>query len=62
MEKPEANRSEANRFVAWLLRCLRPIDPQAEYLGAATDIADLERRLRVLETHALGAHFVTFNH
>ena len=54
--------SEVNRFIALLLRWLRPVELEAEYLGAATDIADLERRLRVLETHAFGPRFVTFNH
>jgi hypothetical protein len=54
--------SQADRFIAWLLRSLRPVDLEAEYLGAATDVADLERRLRVLETHAIGPRFVTFNH
>jgi len=33
-----------------------------EYLGAATDHADLDRRARVLERSCGGPAFVTFNH
>jgi hypothetical protein len=35
---------------------------EEQYLGAATDLADLERRIRVLERSRGGPAFVTFNH
>jgi len=45
------------------LRCWwRPLDRDEQYLAAATDPADLERRLRVLQRGESGAQFVTFNH
>ena len=37
-------------------------DAVDEYLAAATDHADIERRLRVLERASGGPAFVTFNH
>ena len=37
-------------------------DTAEEYLSAATDLADLERRLRILERASGGPVFVTFNH
>jgi len=38
-------------------------DAEADrYLAAATDHADLERRIRVLERARRGPAFVTFNH
>ena len=37
-------------------------DDKEEYLAAATDLADLERRLRILERASGGPVFVTFNH
>jgi Protein of unknown function (DUF3563) len=37
-------------------------DTAEEYLAAATDLADLERRLRILERASGGPVFVTFNH
>ena len=36
--------------------------PDERYLAAATDLADLERRMRVLERANRGPFFVTFNH
>jgi hypothetical protein len=51
-----------NSFVERLRRWLRPLDSQEQYLAAATDLADLERRLRVLERASAGPPFVTFNH
>jgi hypothetical protein len=33
-----------------------------QYLAEATDLPDLERRLRVLERVSVGPAFVTFNH
>ena len=49
-------------FLARLWRWWRPLDREEQYLATATDPADLERRLRVLERSASGPQFVTFNH
>ena len=53
---------ELSTFAAWLQRWLRPLDRDEQYLAAATDPADLERRLRVLDRGSRGPQFVTFNH
>lgn len=45
-----------------LRRWWRLEDPAEQYLTAATDLADLERRIRVLERASGGPVFVTFNH
>ena len=37
-------------------------DAEERYLAAATDLADLERRVRRLERASGGPVFVTFNH
>jgi hypothetical protein len=37
-------------------------DTEEQYLASATDLADLERRIRVLERASGGPVFVTFNH
>ena len=37
-------------------------DPDEEYLAAATDLADLERRMRLLDRGNGGPVFVTYNH
>lgn len=37
-------------------------DSDQEYLAAATDLADLERRMRLLDRGSGGNVFVTFNH
>jgi hypothetical protein len=44
------------------LRWWRTRDATERYLGAATDHADLERRIRELERRSSGPAFVTFNH
>lgn len=49
-------------IVERLRRWLRPRTAEERYLAAATDAADLERRLRVLERSSGGPPFVTFNH
>jgi hypothetical protein len=46
------------QFLHWL----RARDETERYLGAATDHADLERRIRDLERMNSGPSFVTFNH
>jgi hypothetical protein len=43
-------------------RWLRAADPHAVYLAAAADLADLERRLRLVERGGPAPLFVTFNH
>jgi hypothetical protein len=55
-------RKETNIFLERLRRWWRPLDRDEEYLAAATDPADLERRLRILERGSGGPQFVTFNH
>jgi len=37
-------------------------DPDQRYLAAATDLADLERRMRILERAGGAPMAVTFNH
>jgi hypothetical protein len=37
-------------------------DPDQDYLAAATDLADLERRMRLVDRGHGGPVFVTFNH
>src|SRR5262245_22928634 len=47
----------------WLVRMQLLPGPSAEqYLAEATDLSDLERRMRVLERSSGGPAFVTFNH
>jgi hypothetical protein len=45
-----------------LIRWLLPRDRNEQYLAAAIDLADLERRMRSLERSPAGPFFVTFNH
>jgi hypothetical protein len=45
-----------------LWRWLRSQDRDMQYLCAAADLADLERRMRSLERASCGPAFVTFNH
>ena len=52
----------ANALLERFWRWLRPLDAGARYLAEARDLADLERRLRILERCAGGPPFVTFNH
>lgn len=37
-------------------------DPNQEYLAASTDLADLERRMRLVDRGSGGPVFETFNH
>jgi Protein of unknown function (DUF3563) len=55
-------RKEADTFLKRLWRWSRPLDRDEQYLAAATDAADLERRLRVLERESGGPQFLTSNH
>jgi hypothetical protein len=56
--EPRDPRTFAERLRRWLW----PLDRDERYLAAATDPADLERRLRVIERGNGGPQFVTFNH
>jgi hypothetical protein len=53
---------EPHSLVERLWRWLRPVDGDEAYVAAATDTADLERRLRAIERDAGGSPFVTSNH
>jgi hypothetical protein len=59
-----ASRSEARyrTLLRRLGRWLRRQDAAERYLDAATDHADLERRLRALERGNCGPALLTFNH
>ena len=54
----EARPNVVQRFRRWW----RAGDAAEQYLAAATDRADLERRMRTLERASGGPAFVTFNH
>jgi hypothetical protein len=45
-----------------LWRWLQLHERDEHYLAAAHDLADLERRQRILERQSGGPQFVTFNH
>jgi uncharacterized protein DUF3563 len=45
-----------------LLNWCHPFNADNEYLASAADLADLERRIRILEGPRIGPLFVTFNH
>lgn len=49
-----------HRFAQWLRHWAQ--DPAERYLADATDLADLERRMRSLERASAGPTLVTFNH
>ena len=49
-------------YRAAVRRWWQPEDTEEQYLAAATDLADLERRIRALERASGGPAFVTFNH
>jgi Protein of unknown function (DUF3563) len=56
-------QAEPNSIVQRLRRWWRPQDTEQQYLAAAADLADLERRMRVLERGRPGPVFVTtYNH
>jgi hypothetical protein len=57
---PPETRSAS--FMQRLWRRWRLEDPRERYLAAATDLADLERRMRALELGRSPPVFVTFNH
>jgi hypothetical protein len=55
-------KADPNSFVQRARRWWRLEDADEQYLAAATDLADLERRMRVVERGRSGPVFVTFNH
>ncbi len=57
-----AVRSLTSDFMAIVRRLWRPQDTAEQYLAAATDLADLERRIRALERERGASVVVTFNH
>lgn len=54
--------AEPSGIVQRLRSWWRPRNTEERYLADATDLADLERRMRVLERGRGGPAFVTFNH
>ena len=50
------------RIVEQLRGWWRGTNPDEEYLSAATDLFDLERRMRLLDRGNRGPVFETFNH
>ena len=54
--------AEVNRFIQRSWRWWRSESADDQYLARATDLADLERRMRVLEHASGGPLFQTFNH
>ena len=57
-----ARGSQAGGIVAQLRAWWTGKDADAEYLAAATDLAELERRMRLLDRGSGGPVFETFNH
>jgi hypothetical protein len=57
-----ASQSNVQHIVGKLWSCLQDPAPHERYLASATDHADLERRMRLLERTGGGSMFVTFNH
>ena len=55
-------RTDANGVLQQFARWWRSKSIEERYLAGATDLADLERRMRVLERGSNGPVFVTFNH
>jgi len=55
-------KAEGNRIIRRLRGWWRPLSRDDQYLAAATDPADLERRMRALERASGGTAFETFNH
>ena len=54
--------SESSSFLDQLLGWWHSNNADEHYLAAATDLADLERRMRVLDRASDAPIFVTFNH
>jgi hypothetical protein len=58
MDQPIKPEGIFERLWLWF----RSDDAEHQYVCAATDLADVERRMRVLERASVGPPFVTFNH
>ena len=56
------HRAERYGLFERLRRWWHVPDRQGQFLAAATDLADLERRMRMLDRSGSGAIFETFNH
>lgn len=54
----KALRARWRKLVGWW----QALSSEEQYLAAPADLADLERRIRVLERARSGPAFVTFNH
>jgi hypothetical protein len=54
--------SHTKRIALQLLHWWRAPDAAERYLAAASDHADLERRVQALERTDCGPRFVTYNH
>lgn len=61
-QRHAAGEATAGSVVRRLRRWWRSRGADEQYLAEAADLADLERRLRVLERVSRGPAFVTFNH
>jgi hypothetical protein len=57
-----ATAAPVNRMIQRFRRWLRRRCTNDQYLADATDLADLERRMRLLERSSVGPMFQTFNH
>jgi Protein of unknown function (DUF3563) len=57
-----STKAEPGTIVQRIRRWWRSGDRAEQYLAAATDLADLERRMRELERASGGPVIVTFNH
>ena len=62
MENNASSQSNVQHLVGKLWGCLQDPTSHEQYLASATDHADLERRMRLLERMGDGSMFVTFNH
>jgi hypothetical protein len=56
------NRGEVDEHRSATPALVAVRDTDERYLAEAVDLADLERRMRVLERASAGPSFVTFNH
>ncbi len=62
-EFPSSLPTSAPRtLIARLREWCKPREWDARYLAAASDLADLERRMRTLDQPSYVTLFVTFNH
>ena len=62
LDSNASSQSNVQRIVGKLWDWLEDPSPHEQYLASATDHADLERRMRLLERMGGESMFVTFNH